>query len=68
MIEIINSIRKYNYWNGNTVDSGCVRTVKTVNYICNRIVKELDEQYPIFWNRFGRQMPITMILCKPTHY
>lgn len=29
MIEIINSIRKYNYWNGNSVDSGYARLFYT---------------------------------------
>lgn len=47
MIEIINSIRKYNYWNGNSVDSGYTRlfyTDKIGQYIGNKLVKVLVGQ------------------------
>lgn len=47
MIEIINSIRKYNYWNDNFVDSGYARTFYTDSigqYIGNKLVKVLVGQ------------------------
>lgn len=47
MIEIINSIRKYNFWGGNAVDCGFERTVYTNNigqYIGNKLVKVLIGQ------------------------
>jgi predicted AAA+ superfamily ATPase len=47
MIEILNSIRKYNYWGGNAVDSGYKRTLyidKIDQYIGNKLVKVLVGQ------------------------
>ena len=47
MIELINSIRKYNYWGGNVVDSGYERlsyTDKIGQYIGNKLVKVLVGQ------------------------
>lgn len=47
MIEIINSIRKYNYWDGNFVDLGYRRilyTDKIRQYIGNKLVKVLVGQ------------------------
>jgi len=47
MIEIIDSIKKYNYWNGNVVDSGYARTLytdKIRQYIGNKLVKVLVGQ------------------------
>ena len=47
MIEIINSIRKYNYWDGNFIDSGYKRklyTDKIGQYIGNKLVKVLVGQ------------------------
>lgn len=47
MIEIIDSIRKYNYWNGNSFDFGYRRgfyTDKIGQYIGNRLVKVLVGQ------------------------
>lgn len=47
MIEILNSIRKYNYWNNNSVDSGYERiayTAKIGQYIGNKLVKVLVGQ------------------------
>lgn len=47
MIEIINSIRKYNYWNGNSFDSGYGRvfyTDKIGQYVGNKLVKVLVGQ------------------------
>ena len=47
MIEIVNSIRKYNYWGGNVVGSGYERqlyTHKIGQYIGNKLVKVLVGQ------------------------
>lgn len=47
MIEILNSIRKYNYWNNNIVDLGYMRTSYTENigqYIGNKLIKVLVGQ------------------------
>lgn len=47
MIEILNSIRKYNYWDNNIVDSGYERvayTEKIGQYIGNKLVKVLVGQ------------------------
>lgn len=47
MIEIVNSIRKYNYWDGNFIDSGYKRklyTDKIGQYIGNKLVKVLVGQ------------------------
>lgn len=47
MVEIFNSIRKYNYWNGNSVDSGYKRlpyTDKIGQYVGNKLVKVLVGQ------------------------
>ena len=44
MIEILNSIRRYNFWNGNSVDPGYERTFytdKIGQYIGNKLVKVL---------------------------
>lgn len=47
MIEIINSIRKYNYWDGNSIDLGYGRSLytdKIGQYIGNKLVKVLVGQ------------------------
>jgi predicted AAA+ superfamily ATPase len=47
MIEIINSIRKYNFWDGNPMDLGYARffyTNKIAQYIGNKLVKVLVGQ------------------------
>lgn len=47
MIELLNSIRKYNYWDGNSVDLGYERTLytdKIGQYIGNKLVKVLVGQ------------------------
>ncbi len=47
MIEILNSIRKYNYWNNNSVESGFERmayTDKIGQYVGNKLVKVLVGQ------------------------
>ncbi len=47
MIEILNSIRKYNFWNNNSIDSGYERTLYTEKigqYIGNKLVKVLVGQ------------------------
>ncbi len=47
MIEIIDSIRKYNYWDGNPLDLGYIRTFythKVGQYIGNKLVKVLVGQ------------------------
>ena len=44
MIEIINSIRKYNFWDGNPLDLGYIRTFytgKIGKYVGNNLVKVL---------------------------
>ena len=62
MIEIINSIRKYNYWNGNPVDSGYERTSytdKIDQYIGNKLVKVLVGQ-----RRAGKSYILRQIASK----
>lgn len=47
MIEIINSIRKYNFWDGNPIDLGYARIIytdKIARYIGNKLVKVLVGQ------------------------
>ncbi len=47
MIEVLNSIRKYNYWGGNKVDSGFPRkqyTDKIESYVGSRLVKVIVGQ------------------------
>ena len=44
MIEIINFIRKYNFWDGNPLDLGYIRTFytgKIGKYVGNKLVKVL---------------------------
>ncbi len=62
MIEIINAIRKYNYWNGNSVDSGYKRSVytdKIAQYIGNKLVKVLVGQ-----RRAGKSYILRQIISK----
>ena len=62
MIEIINSIRKYNYWNGNSVDSGYERlsyTDKIGQYVGNKLVKVLVGQ-----RRAGKSYILRQIASK----
>lgn len=62
MIEIINSIRKYNYWNNNSIDSGFERTGytgKVGNYIGNKLVKVLVGQ-----RRAGKSYILRQIASK----
>ena len=62
MVEIINSIRKYNYWNGNHVDLGYERTLyadKIGQYIGNKLVKVLVGQ-----RRAGKSYILRQIASK----
>jgi predicted AAA+ superfamily ATPase len=62
MIETINSIRKYNYWNGNAVDLGYARTFytgKAGQYIGNKLVKVLVGQ-----RRAGKSYILRQIASK----
>ncbi|MBP1615184.1 MAG: ATPase [Bacteroidetes bacterium] len=62
MIEITNSIRKYNYWDGNSVDSGYRRmlyTDKIGQYIGNKSVKVLVGQ-----RRAGKSYILRQIASK----
>lgn len=47
MVEIFDSIRKYNYWNSNVVETGHIRTAytdKIIEYTGNKLVKVLVGQ------------------------
>ncbi|MFI3328318.1 MAG: ATP-binding protein [Rikenellaceae bacterium] len=62
MIEILNSIRKYNYWNKNVVDSGYLRTEYTERigqYVGNKLVKVLVGQ-----RRAGKSYILRQIASK----
>lgn len=62
MLEIINSIRKYNYWEGNSVDSGYKRmlyTDKIGQYMGNNLVKVLVGQ-----RRAGKSYILRQIASK----
>ena len=62
MIEIINSIRKYNYWDGKSVESGYPRTLytdKIGQYIGNKLVKVLVGQ-----RRVGKSYILRQIASK----
>lgn len=62
MIEILNSIRKYNYWNNNIIDSGYQRTGythKIGQYIGNKLVKVLVGQ-----RRAGKSYILRQIAAK----
>lgn len=62
MIEIINSIRKYNYWDGNSADLGYPRTSytdKIGQYIGNKLVKVLVGQ-----RRAGKSYILRQIASK----
>lgn len=62
MVEIINSIRKYNNWDGNAVDIGYERllyTDKIVQYIGNKLVKVLVGQ-----RRAGKSYILRQIASK----
>ena len=62
MIEVINSIRKYNYWDNNSVDSGFERTGytdKISSYIGNKLVKVLVGQ-----RRAGKSYILRQITSK----
>lgn len=62
MIEILNSIRKYNHWNGNGVDLGYERllyTDKIGQYIGNKLVKVLVGQ-----RRAGKSYILRQIASK----
>ncbi len=62
MIEILNSIRKYNYWNNNNVDSGYKRlqyTEKIGQYLGNKLVKVLVGQ-----RRAGKSYILRQIAAK----
>lgn len=64
MIEIINSIRKYNYWNNNPVDSGFARTAytdKIGSYIGNQLVKVLVGQRRVGKSYILRQLASKLI-------
>lgn len=62
MIEIINSIRKYNFWDGNPIDLGYLRTFytdKIGQYIGNKLVKVLVGQ-----RRAGKSYILRQIASK----
>ncbi len=62
MIEILNPIRKYNYWDDNSVDSGYERVSYTENieqYIGNKLVKVLIGQ-----RRAGKSYILRQIAAK----
>lgn len=62
MTEVIDSIRKYNYWNGNPVDSGYERlsyTDKIGQYVGNKLVKVLVGQ-----RRAGKSYILRQIASK----
>lgn len=62
MIEIIKSIRKYNFWDGNSIDLGYVRTYYTDRigqYIGNKLVKVLVAQ-----RRTGKSYILRQIASK----
>lgn len=62
MVEIINSIRKYNYWDGKPVESGYPRTLytdKIGQYIGNKLVKVLVGQ-----RRVGKSYILRQIASK----
>ena len=64
MTEIINSIRKYNYWNGNSVDTGYARTLytnKIAQYTGNKLVKVLVGQRRAGKSYILRQIASTLI-------
>lgn len=65
MIEIINSIKKYNYWDGNTIDSGYERTLytdKIGQYIGNKLIKVLVGQ-----RRAGKSYILRQLANKLIH-
>lgn len=62
MIEVINSIRKYNYWDNKSIDSGFERTgytEKVGSYIGNKLVKVLVGQ-----RRAGKSYILRQIASK----
>ncbi|MDD4800830.1 MAG: ATP-binding protein [Proteiniphilum sp.] len=62
MIEIINSIRKYNFWDGNPIDLGYLRTFytgKIGQYVGNKLVKVLVGQ-----RRAGKSYILRQIASK----
>lgn len=62
MVEIINSIRKYNYWDGKSADSGYPRTSytdKIEQYIGNKLIKVLVGQ-----RRAGKSYILRQIASK----
>jgi hypothetical protein len=62
MIELINSIRKYNFWDANSVDSGYRRTTytdKIGQYIGNKLIKVLVGQ-----RRAGKSYILRQIASK----
>ncbi|MFI3261570.1 MAG: ATP-binding protein [Rikenellaceae bacterium] len=62
MIEILNSIQKYNYWNNNSVESGYERTAYTEKigqYVGNKLVKVLVGQ-----RRAGKSYILRQIAAK----
>lgn len=62
MIEIINSIRKYNFWDDNPIDSGYSRTFytnKIDQYVGNKLVKVLVGQ-----RRAGKSYILRQIAAK----
>lgn len=64
MVEIINSIRKYNYWNDNSFDSGYRRllyTNKIGQYVGNKLVKVLVGQRRVGKSYILRQIASELI-------
>lgn len=62
MVEIINSIRKYNFWDGNPIDLGYPRTFytdKISQYVGNKLVKVLVGQ-----RRAGKSYILRQIASK----
>ena len=64
MVEIIHSIRKYNFWDNNPIDFGYARTVytdKIEQYIGNKLVKVLVGQRRAGKSYILRQVASTLI-------
>lgn len=64
MVEVINSIRKYNYWDGKPVESGYPRTLytdKIGQYIGNKLVKVLVGQRRVGKSYILRQIASRLI-------
>ena len=64
MIEIFDSIKKYNYWNGNVVETGYERTShinKIFQYVGNKLIKVLVGQRRVGKSYILRQLAAGLI-------